>query len=406
MAKKILYFGDSPTVATGFGVVSKEICKTLIAQGYEVEVVGLNYDGGFYDSKEFPYKIYPAIYRDGKFPYNEFIEVFKKSEFDILFTLNDVGVQDNIAVIVSSKLRDRKGFKWVAYAPIDMEYLPKEHLAPYVTTPDLVVTYTQFGRDVIREHFPKEAQKVAIIGHGTDTEVFKPIGKEDRRKFRDNYFKLHSKDFIVVNTSRNQWRKDLFRTLDGFNRFLWTLTDKQKERAYLYLHCMPKDYMGGSLIEMVKFLNLQDRVILPPEGFKPNDFSREQMNLVYNSADAVVSSSTGEGWGLQMTEAMSCKIPVIMPDNTSHKEVLDYGNRGFLVECDGYTVAYTKNNFPRPTVNVDKLAEALRFVYGAWDGELDKKEDVDKKVKLAYEWAVEQSWDNVNKEWVKVLSEL
>ena len=42
---------------------------------------------------------------------------------------------------------------------------------------------------------------------------------------------------------------------------------------------------------------------------------------LYNAADLYLTTSLGEGWGLGVTEAMSCHTPVAMPKHTSLDEI-------------------------------------------------------------------------------------
>ena len=45
MGLRVLYWGDSPTVSTGFGVVSKNLLSRFVKNGYEVIVLGINHMG-------------------------------------------------------------------------------------------------------------------------------------------------------------------------------------------------------------------------------------------------------------------------------------------------------------------------------------------------------------------------
>jgi hypothetical protein len=52
--------GDSPTVDTGFGIVSKNLLSRLHKMGYEISVLGINHFGEPYNNEIFPYPIYPV----------------------------------------------------------------------------------------------------------------------------------------------------------------------------------------------------------------------------------------------------------------------------------------------------------------------------------------------------------
>lgn len=55
-------------------------------------------------------------------------------------------------------------------------------------------------------------------------------------------------------------------------------------------------------------------------------FTEAEMARIYNSCDAYVSTSRGEGWNLPMTEAAACGLPVVAPRHTAHLEFASDGN--------------------------------------------------------------------------------
>ena len=64
---RILAYCDSPTCATGFGTVSRNIFEGLYNTGrYEIDVLGINFWG---DPHNFPYRIWPTGTNAEKDPY-------------------------------------------------------------------------------------------------------------------------------------------------------------------------------------------------------------------------------------------------------------------------------------------------------------------------------------------------
>ena len=64
---KVIFYGDSPTCATGFGQVSRNILPALHNSGrYEVDILGINYWG---DPHEYPFKIWPMAVNGQRDPY-------------------------------------------------------------------------------------------------------------------------------------------------------------------------------------------------------------------------------------------------------------------------------------------------------------------------------------------------
>lgn len=58
--------------------------------------------------------------------------------------------------------------------------------------------------------------------------------------------------------------------------------------------------------------------------------SRSELNLLYNSADVLLSTSLEEGFGLPTIEAMSCGLPVVLSDREFFREVA--GNAAVFID--------------------------------------------------------------------------
>ncbi|MGL6228774.1 MAG: glycosyltransferase [Culicoidibacterales bacterium] len=83
-----------------------------------------------------------------------------------------------------------------------------------------------------------------------------------------------------------------------------------------------KDF--GWLKKEVEKKDLKDKVIL-------NGVVKENIDEVYAAASIFVSTSRWEGFGLVITEAMSCGLPVITFENTGPKEILGNGKYGIII---------------------------------------------------------------------------
>lgn len=64
------------------------------------------------------------------------------------------------------------------------------------------------------------------------------------------------------------------------------------------------------------------------------NFTEREMARLYQSCDAYVTASRGEGWNLPMCEAAACGLPVIAPRNSAHAELLD-DTTAFLYDTEG-----------------------------------------------------------------------
>lgn len=420
---RVLWLSDTPTCATGFAQVARNVLAVLQATGkYEIDIVGINHSD-YYDQQKFPYRIYeaaPALtmqpkYRD-VFGRQRFLDFVGKGVYDLVFTLQDTFVLEPIAEKIletREALREAnkkigkkifKDFAWVYYFPIDGR--PKANwVRDSALKADIPVCYTEWGKqeclDVLRmemnpeqrlTEIPKLMELIRVIHHGVNTKEFYPI--EDRSKvkqFRHEYFQGRADDkFLIVNVNRNQPRKDIARTMAAFAEFL-----KTHPKSFLYLHCQAND-VGGNIFEIAR--NYPTLVAgenwSVPEKFESNQgFSVETVNKIYNAANLVISTTLGEGWGLSYTEAMATKTPVLAPRNTSAPEILgENEERGFLADA-GTTesekiVMPGDNEILRPIANIKSIVEKLCLIS-------DNEETllVQEKVAAAYTWAQEHSWE-------------
>lgn len=380
---KVLAYCDSPTCATGFGTVSRNILGGLYATGkYEIDILGINYWG---DPHNFPFRIWPTGINTDRDPYGrkKVFSMIQQMDFDILFFLQDTFILDFLPELHNKLHEQGKKFKSICYFPIDGT--PKESWLRNVSVCDYIVAYSEFGKV---ESVKASASKMPlVIPHGVNTADYFPMDKNETAAFRSHFFGSQANKFVFTNLNRNQQRKDIPRTLAAFTEF-----HKEAPDSLLYLH-MAKQDQGWDLPEVVKAcgLSITNDVIFP-ENFGPNQgYPRNVVNMIYNASDCVISTTLGEGWGLSWIEAMATRTPVIMPRNTAMVENITE-DRGWLVNSGSnpslFTVVPNDNEVIRPLVDVEDMVRAMKEVY--YD-----KEEVGRRTKNAYNWiTTDMEWAN------------
>lgn len=380
---KILAYCDSPTCATGFGTVSRNILGGLYATGkYEIDILGINYWG---DPHNFPFRIWPTGINTDRDPYGrkKVFSMIQQMDFDILFFLQDTFILDFLPELHNKLHEKGKKFKSICYFPIDGT--PKESWLRNVSVCDYIVAYSEFGKV---EAVKASASKMPlVIPHGVNTTDYFPMDKNEAAAFRSHFFGPQANKFVFTNLNRNQQRKDIPRTLAAFTEF-----HKEVPDSLLYLH-MAKQDQGWDLPEVVKAcgLSITNDVIFP-ENFGPNQgYPRNVVNMIYNASDCVISTTLGEGWGLSWIEAMATRTPVIMPRNTAMIENITE-DRGWLVNSGSnpslFTVVPNDNEIIRPLVDVDDMVRTMKEVY--YD-----TEEVGRRTKNAYNWIItDMEWTN------------
>ena len=458
---RILALCDSPTAATGFAQVSRNILRGLADTGrYEIDVLGINFYGDFYDRTKHPYNIYPAMPQGWNDMYGRgrLSNALNGGEdkfglvppWDLLFTIQDPFIIEGMGLdtpfgeqlrvtadLWKRQLPPELWFKWIAYWPVDAD-LKENWVTRSITLPHYPVAYCDWGKEQMlkwdkpqhevrfklasnvqqekkwaRLTIPNLKDRVSVINHGVDINVFKPVPEEEIKKFRKDFFHglLADDTFLVVNVSRNQPRKDIPRTLKAFAEFR-----KMVPNSHLYLHMKEQD-AGGSISEMARNFGLiQEQDYSIPADFNAGvGFPIETVNMIYNAADVCVTTTLGEGWGFITTEAMACKTPIIAPNITSILDIFNsYVPEGkdlnVWLEEEGWDkvrgiparagstnsewvcLGMEDNERIRPLTNVDDLVQKLLWVY-------KYPERAKKITERAYEWVQELAWDKIVLKW-------
>jgi len=392
----VLAYCDSPTCATGFGTVSRNIFEGLYKTGrYQIDILGINYWG---DPHNFPYRIWPTGTNAERDPYGrrKVANMIVQMKYDLLFFLQDSFILDFLPELHQFlRNQNNRKFRSICYYPIDG--IPKEQWIQNVCACDYVFTYSQFGKEQSEKVWPgAKSKNIGIIPHGVNINDYHPLPKDQVDAFRRQYFGSQADKFIFMNLNRNQIRKDIPRSIRAFVEFRKYVPD-----SILYLHMMKED-QGWNLPEVCKFYDLDiTRDVIFPENFGANQgYPRQIVNLLYNAVDCVISTAVGEGWGLSWIEAMATKTPVIMPANTALVENITE-ERGFLVRSGGdpnlYTVLPHDNEVPRPLTDVNDMVEKMLFVYNNYDEAMRRAEN-------AYKWVTtELNWQGpIAQKWVKI----
>ena len=190
---------------------------------------------------------------------------------------------------------------------------------------DQAVMYSKFSQAQVKAYYNMD---LPFIPLGTEPDRFYPLPNEQKQILRAKYG-LNGK-FVVGVVARNQPRKFLDRTFKAFKLF------KDKcPNAVLFLHTDPNDpAQAFNMGKLISDYNLENRVVfsgmMAHKGFDWN-----QMNEVYNVMDCFFLSTSGEGWGIPLIEAMSCEVPVLCTDYTTTPEIIKENNAGLGINLSG-----------------------------------------------------------------------
>lgn len=387
---------------TGFATVSKNIVKEIKNNfGDEVllDIVAINYFGEpFYD--EYNNYIISAPLNDGNkdnFGRFFFLKALQDSDYDGLFICQDLGVIVPIIEVMEhikqeKKEKNKKSFKSIFYFPVDCVLVPQ--LTTKLEFFDLLVTYTDYGRNEVVKLRPELKSKIKVVPHGNNSKEFYPLDPEETKKFRDEFFGENSNKFIITNINRNQPRKDIPTTIFAFieAKKIWPY---ELPEPFLYLHMHPKDPLGWDLRGILIQTDLvedKDYKLLPYK-FEESMAETEELNKIYNASDVFLTTTLGEGWGLTFSEAAACKIPIVAPYTTSFMEMSNYGKNGYMLY--NITPSCNLDNVIREQCDPIEIAEVLLEVAESRDTAECKK-----KIEDNYNWVKKLEWKEVCKSWV------
>jgi len=374
--------------------VSKHILPVLAEIG---PVTAVCVNGWVIPPTDSPYTIINAP-NDDLFNTENIKQHILLDDYDLLYLTGDINILYGLCDEI--KARKSQSAKVVVYTAIDNDVFNLEYLE-ILKLADLPVVYSFYAQRVVREM--DSTLLLDVIYHGCEPYVFRPLALAKREELRKAAFNIGLDTYLVACFNRNQLRKDLARTMYAFHMF-----HLKNPNSKLYMHCKQQD-IGGCLPSQAYHLGLRvvgedpEVVFCPPEFHEAFGVPREHMNDLYNCADLIMSTSTGEGWGLTTTEAMASGVPFVGPRNTTFIEILEeHEERGLLCDSGGPDLWYTHyghSESPRELVSVTSMVSKLEQAYNSpWH--IDKN----KRAYAARKWTLAHTWSHKQDKWRQLLS--
>lgn len=359
---------------TGFARVSENIIPHLkkhFKGNLKLDICAINYFGESYQEDENTFVFSARLNDPDEDPFGRkfFLKRLSDYDYDGIFIILDSGgivpiVQHLRYIKQEKKKRNTKLFKSILYFPVDCGMIPE--LLEGIEFFDKVITYTEYGRNVIYQHRPELKGKIEVIPHGINKKEFFPI--KEIRDSRIAYFGENADKFIFTNVSRNQFRKDIPTTIFAYIelRKLWKAHNKsvaisnELPEPFLYLHCHPEDPLGWNIRAIFLQTDLVEDVHykLLPKVHEKEMVDDEMLNMIYNASDALLTTTLGEGWGFIYSEAAATRKPIIAPYSTSFVEMSGYGKNGYMCETI-IPFCSMQDNLIREQVDYIEVAEKM-----------------------------------------------
>ncbi len=128
--------------------------------------------------------------------------------------------------------------------------------------------------------------------------------------------------------------------------------------------------------------------------FMPNYLSADQIPNFHKSIDCWVNLSRGEGCDLGSLQSVSCGVPVVASDNSSHKVYLN-SESSYLVPCVKQPIVNQEFLSKNPQFlghswwepNVKDARKAMRQAYNDWkSGKIEEKKKSARENALMFPW--------------------
>ena len=180
---------------------------------------------------------------------------------------------------------------------------------------DLIMNISKQTQNLVNNvcvNYKRKPWQTKYVPHGINMQTFRVMGKNnvDYKKVseivkRDDY------DFIFLFVNKNIIRKQASLIMQSFKWFVNNyLTPEQKKRCCLIMKT-EVIYGPGMPLNIYQEDILHDPTV--DIKFINSPLNQNQLVALYNCADAVVSLSTAQGFGLSTAEGMACGKPFIAP---------------------------------------------------------------------------------------------
>ena len=369
--KRILLVGDTPNrreAATGFGTVMAELAPRL-AQNFDVSIHAVNSKGW---QHQYPAQVFPACTWQNQgdlFGFSSLGRHVIEVQPACVVYNNDPWIVNKWLDQVGEAL-SKAGCPQIGYIAIDSIRQPARFIEPLARL-DRIFVYTRFAQEELARH----GVESEVLPHGVNATFWTPSDRTEAR----NEIGLSPASFVLLNPNRNQWRKRNDLTITGFVKWLANRRDRETGNlpdAILHLHCDPWTTEGWHLIEIYedacKLHGVEDpghQHICKTHHLPITD---EGMRQIYRSANAVISSTSAEGWGLCHSESAACGIQQIVPRHSSFTEVFA-GAEDSVIWLTDFEEERSREGFLRFNPRPDDIAAAIETAYQRWQNREDIK---------------------------------
>jgi GT2 family glycosyltransferase/glycosyltransferase involved in cell wall biosynthesis len=346
---------DSPLVATGLANTCRLTGSEFIKRGHDVYTVAFNSGqqpdgvGDWYGIKVLPNY---ALERDRNAIYGDaetILRIKREIDPDIYFFHNDSYRFSYIPSLPDGILE--KSVFWLPFEGKERDHGGLDSFKK--------VAAVRFVTEYAKRMHEKELEgcDIGVIPHAIDHVTFCPCQDKNEAKAIRN---LEGK-FVITRVDRHQPRKYWDRAIRAFAKFA-----KRKDDVFFLAKCHPRDISmfddgtktGVDLEKLAVELGVGEKI-----KFDDYFFNSESLrSAFYDPADIMLTTTSGEGFGLGVAEAMACGLPIICPNVPVLPEIV--GSNGMFCRISGTEMS--KMSVSMDLVDIDDVADKLESAYSLW----------------------------------------
>lgn len=155
-------------------------------------------------------------------------------------------------------------------------------------------------------HLGVNKDKIFLISHGVNTDIYKPLSVEEIEKTKSE-INLSNKKIILQIGSVNE-NKGQRRAL----QMLLPLLKERQDLVYAYAGGIVDENYQNEILKFAKINQIEHQIkylgMIPPG---------EELNRIYNIAEATIVPSKFESFCLVVIESFSAGVPVLLDENSS-----------------------------------------------------------------------------------------
>lgn len=304
----ILYISDLDLKGSGYGNIAFSLCTHLSNRGYDVQAIGLGYNG---EEHHFPFRIAPCPNVGYIVP---IVNELKRQgvEIEAIVTALDIPLQEAIL----KALGPAREIPYIGIFPLEAGPLCQSW----------GMSLLQMDRRLVMSEFgTAECEAIGVsathIPIGVDCEAWKPPTDEERLQLRKG-LGIAPDSFVVLTVADNQERKNLSRSME-----IYAGACKDTKSQYLMV-TRPNSPVGWKIQDYAVSLGIFGQMNVWDRGM-----SFKQLWSLFVAADCFLLTSKAEGLAMPVLEAMSMRLPVVGTKCAAIEEHLKDG-RGLLIEPD------------------------------------------------------------------------